>query len=73
VCAILPAVEIMLNQWKEEMSIMLELNQLAHEYGDPHSASVIKSQARRAGCTNDSTGGFGEYLIDRLQETLTNA
>ncbi|KAI2648203.1 Ferritin, heavy subunit [Labeo rohita] len=91
VCAILPAVEMMLNQWKEEMSVMLELIQLAHEYGDPHTASVIKSQfiqplvpkvkligdlltsARRAGCTNDSTGGFGEYLIDRLQETLTNA
>uniref|UniRef100_A0A673FX55 Ferritin n=1 Tax=Sinocyclocheilus rhinocerous TaxID=307959 RepID=A0A673FX55_9TELE len=87
VCAILPALEIMLNQWKEEMSVMLELNQLAHEYGDPHTASVIKSQfiqplvpkvklvgdlltsARRVGCTADSTGGFGEYLIDRLQET----
>uniref|UniRef100_A0A673FT62 Ferritin light chain, oocyte isoform-like n=1 Tax=Sinocyclocheilus rhinocerous TaxID=307959 RepID=A0A673FT62_9TELE len=70
-----------------EMSVMLELNQLAHEYGDPHTASVIKSQfiqplvpkvklvgdlltsARRVGCTADSTGGFGEYLIDRLQET----
>ncbi|KAL1247782.1 hypothetical protein QQF64_023158 [Cirrhinus molitorella] len=91
VCAILPALEILLNQWKEEMSVMLEMNQLAHEYGDPHTASVIKSQfiqplvpkvkligdlltsARRAGCSNDSTSGFGEYLIDRLQETLTNA
>uniref|UniRef100_A0A9J7XDS6 Ferritin n=2 Tax=Cyprinus carpio TaxID=7962 RepID=A0A9J7XDS6_CYPCA len=89
VCAVLPALEIMLNQWKEEMSVMVELNQLAHEYGDPHTASVIKSQfiqplvpkvklicdlltsARRVGCTGDSTGGFGEYLIDRLQETLT--
>uniref|UniRef100_A0A672QPI3 Ferritin n=1 Tax=Sinocyclocheilus grahami TaxID=75366 RepID=A0A672QPI3_SINGR len=87
VCAVLPALEMMLNQWKEEMSVMLELNQLAHEYGDPHTASVIKSQfiqplvpkvkligdlltsALRVGCTGDSTGGFGEYLIDRLQET----
>ncbi|XP_016410414.1 ferritin, heavy subunit-like [Sinocyclocheilus rhinocerous] len=91
VCAILPALGIMLNQWKEEMSVMVELNQLAHEYGDPHTASVIKSQfiqplvpkvkligdlltsARRVGCTSDSTGGFGKYLIDRLQETLTIA
>ncbi len=87
----LPALEIMLNQWKEEMSVMLELNHLAHEYEDPHTASIIKSQfiqllvpkvklvsdlltsARRVGCTGDSMGGFGEYLIDRLQETLTIA
>ncbi|XP_067235369.1 ferritin light chain, oocyte isoform-like [Chanodichthys erythropterus] len=91
VCAVLPALEIMLNQWKEEMSVMVELNQLAHEYGDPHTASVIKSQfieplvpkvklvgdlltsAHRVGCTSDSVGGFGEYLIDQLQETLTTA
>lgn len=88
-CAVLPGLEIMLDQWKEEMSVMVELNQLAREYGDPHTASVIKSQfveplvpkvklvgdlltsARRVGCTSDSTGGFGEYLIDQLQETLT--
>lgn len=91
VFAILPGLEIMLDQWKEEMSVMVELNQLAREYGDPHTASVIKSQfieplvpkvklvcdlltsARRVGCTSDSTGGFGEYLIDQLQETLTTA
>ncbi|KAK9952601.1 hypothetical protein ABG768_018428 [Culter alburnus] len=91
VCAVLPALEIMLNQWKEEMSVMVELNQLAREYGDPHTASVIKSQfieplvpkvklvgdlltsAHRVGCTSDSAGGFGEYLIDQLQETLTTA
>ncbi|KAK7117888.1 hypothetical protein R3I94_023188 [Phoxinus phoxinus] len=91
VCAVLPGLEIMLDQWKEEMSVMVELNQLAREYGDPHTASVIKSQfieplvpkvklvgdlltsARRVGCTSDSTGGFGEYLIDQLQETLTTA
>ncbi|XP_077067396.1 ferritin, middle subunit [Siphateles boraxobius] len=89
VCAVLPGLEIMLDQWKEEMRVMVELNQLAREYGDPHTASVIKSQfieplvpkvklvgdlltsARRVGCTSDSTGGFGEYLIDQLQETLT--
>nr|QJU71669.1 H-ferritin [Carassius cuvieri x Carassius auratus red var.] len=89
VCAVLPALELVLAQWKEEMSVMVELNQLAHEYGDPHTASVIKSQfiqplvpkvkligdlltsARRVGCTGDRTGGFGEYLIDRLQDTLT--
>ncbi|KAG1938303.1 ferritin heavy chain B [Pimephales promelas] len=91
VCAVLPGLEIMLDQWKEEMSVMVELNQLARECGDPHTASVIKSQfveplvpkvklvgdlltsARRVGCTSDSTGGFGEYLIDQLQETLTTA
>lgn len=91
VFAVLPGLEIMLDQWKEEMSVMVELNQLAREYGDPHTASVIKSQfieplvpkvklvcdlltsARRVGCTSDSTGGFGEYLIDQLQETLTTA
>ncbi|XP_051980644.1 ferritin, heavy subunit-like [Xyrauchen texanus] len=91
VCAVLPALEIMLNQWKEELSIMVELSQLALEYGDPHTASIIKSQflqplvpkvklvgdlltnARRVGCTYDSAGGFGEYLIDQLQENLTIA
>ncbi|XP_067291843.1 ferritin light chain, oocyte isoform-like [Pseudorasbora parva] len=91
VCAVLPALEIMLNQWKEEMSVMVELNRLACEHGDPHTASVIKRQfieplvpkvkligdlltsARRVGCTGDSAGGFGEYLIDQLQETLTTA
>ncbi|NP_001119864.1 Ferritin light chain, oocyte isoform-like [Danio rerio] len=91
VCAVLPALEIMLNQWKEEMSVMLEINHLAHEHDDPHTASVIKSQfieplvqkvklvgdlltnARRVGCTDDSAAGFGEFLIDQLQENLTIA
>lgn len=89
--AVLPALEIMLNQWKEEMSVMLEINHLSHEHDDPHTASVIKSQfieplaqkvklvgdlltsARRVGCTDDSTAGFGEFLIDQLQESLTIA
>ncbi|XP_072529729.1 ferritin, heavy subunit [Salminus brasiliensis] len=43
VCALLPALELLLGQWKEEMAIMVELSQLAREHGDPHSASVLKS------------------------------
>ncbi|XP_043084595.1 ferritin light chain, oocyte isoform-like isoform X1 [Puntigrus tetrazona] len=82
--AVLPALELTLDQWKEEMSVMLELNQLACEYGDPHTASVIKSRFIQplapkvklvgdllTGARRDGTGGFGEYLIDRLQDTLT--
>ncbi|MCJ8735813.1 hypothetical protein PDJAM_G00251820 [Pangasius djambal] len=43
VCALLPALELMLGQWKEEMAIMVELCQLASEHEDPHTTSVIKS------------------------------
>ncbi|KAL7868115.1 hypothetical protein SRHO_G00094990 [Serrasalmus rhombeus] len=43
VCALLPALELLLGQWKEEMAIMVELCQLAREHGDPHSASMLKS------------------------------
>lgn len=91
VCAVLPALELMLGQWKDEMAIMVDLCQLAREHSDPHSASVIKGRflgplvprikllgdlltnARRVGCNSDGSGGFGEYLIDQLQEELTNA
>lgn len=87
-CTVLSALEIILKQWKEEMAIMVDLNQLALNYGDPHTASIIKSrflqpfipkvklvgdlltEAHRAGCTNDSTGGFGEFLFDQLQDKL---
>ncbi|XP_029607347.1 ferritin, middle subunit [Salmo trutta] len=90
VCAVIPALELMLGQWKEEMSVMVELSQLSKEHSDPHSASVVKSRflgplvprvkllgdlltnARRVGCTIDRSGGFGEYLINQLQEELTN-
>ncbi|XP_071007507.1 ferritin, heavy subunit-like [Oncorhynchus clarkii lewisi] len=90
VCAVIPALELMLGQWKEEMAVMVELSQLSKEHSDPHSASVVKSRflgplvprvkllgdlltnARRVGCTIDRSGGFGEYLINQLQEELTN-
>ncbi|XP_055049153.1 ferritin, middle subunit [Misgurnus anguillicaudatus] len=43
-CDVLSALKILLNQWKEEMAIMTEQSQLALNYGDPHTASIIKSQ-----------------------------
>ncbi|XP_066525998.1 ferritin light chain, oocyte isoform-like [Hoplias malabaricus] len=91
VCALLPALELLLGHWKEEMAVMVELCQLAREHGDPHSSSVVKSRflqplapkikllgdlltnARRVGCTSNSAGGFGEYLIDQLYEELTRS
>ncbi|CAB1331555.1 unnamed protein product [Coregonus sp. 'balchen'] len=86
-CAVILALELMLGQWKEEMAVMVELSQLSKEHSDLHSASVVNSRllvprvkllgdlltnARRVGCTSDRSGGFGEYLIDQLQEELTN-
>lgn len=44
VCTLLAALEFLLGQWKEEMSVMVELCHLAREHGDPHSASVLKSR-----------------------------
>lgn len=90
VCALLPALELLLGQWKEEMAIMVELCQLACEHEDPHTANTVKSHflnplipkvkllgdlltnAQRVGCTTDSTGGFGEYLIDQLYKELSS-
>ncbi|XP_047451355.1 ferritin light chain, oocyte isoform-like isoform X2 [Mugil cephalus] len=89
VCALLPALELLLLQLKEEASVMVELSQLAREQGDPHTSHVVKNvflgprvdrlkllgdlltSARRVGCTNDQTGGFGEYILNELQEELT--
>lgn len=89
VCAVLPALELLLLQLKEEAAVLVELSQLARKHGDPHTASVVKSHfltprvdrlkllgdlltsARRVGCTNDQTGGFGEYILNELQEELT--
>ncbi|TRY81691.1 hypothetical protein DNTS_026003 [Danionella cerebrum] len=89
--ALLPALEILRNQWLEEMSIMVELNHLANKQQDPHTAGVIKTQfieplspkvklvgdlltsARKVGCTDDSMQGFAEYLIDQLDQHLTDA
>ncbi|KAM7415305.1 hypothetical protein PAMA_019910 [Pampus argenteus] len=89
VCAVLPALELLLLQLKEEVGVLVELNHLAREHGDPHTASVVKSQfvaprvdrvkllgdlltsARRVGCTNDQAGGFGEYILNELQDELT--
>lgn len=89
VCAVLPALELLLLQLKEEVAVLVELSQLARDQGDPHTASVVKSRflsprvdrlkllgdlltsARRVGCTNDQAGGFGEYMLNELQEELT--
>ncbi|KAM4601689.1 ferritin, middle subunit [Polymixia lowei] len=88
VCVVLPALDLLLGQLKEEMAVLMELSQLARDSGDPHTASVVKNRflgplvprvkllgdlltnARRLGCTNDRAGGFGEYLINELQEEL---
>ncbi|XP_039988043.1 ferritin, heavy subunit [Xiphias gladius] len=87
--AVLPALELLLLQLKEEAGVLVELSQLAREHGDPHTAGVVRSHflaprldrlkllgdlltsARRSGCTNDQTGGFGEYILNELQEELT--
>ncbi|KAG7219234.1 hypothetical protein INR49_019227 [Caranx melampygus] len=87
--AVLPALDLLLLQLKEEACVLVELSQLAREQGDPHTASVMKSHflaprvdrikllgdlltsARRAGCTSDQTGRFGEYLLNELQEELS--
>ncbi|CAJ1056007.1 ferritin light chain [Xyrichtys novacula] len=89
VCAVLPALELFLLQLKEEVDVMVELNQLARHNGDPNTASFVKSHflgprvnrlkllgdlltsARRVGCTNDQSGGFGEYMLNELQEELS--
>ncbi|XP_056138210.1 LOW QUALITY PROTEIN: ferritin light chain, oocyte isoform-like [Lampris incognitus] len=90
VCGVLPALDLMLGQLKEEMAVLVELSQLARDHADPHTASVVKSRflgplvprvkllgdlltsTRRVGCTNDRAGGFGEYLINELQEELAS-
>ena len=89
VCAVLPALEFLLLQWKDEMSVLVDLSLLARQNSDPHSASVVKSRflgplvprvkllgdlltnAHRLGC--GAQGSLGEYLMDQLQEELTNA
>ncbi|KAF0040480.1 hypothetical protein F2P81_006378 [Scophthalmus maximus] len=89
VCAVLPALELLLLQLKEEAGVLVELSEMAREHGDPHTASVVKgnfltqrvdrlkllgdllTSARRVGCTNDQTGGYGEYILNELQEELT--
>lgn len=85
----LPALELLLLQLKEEAGVLVELSEMAREHGDPHTASVVKgnfltqrvdrlkllgdllTSARRVGCTNDQTGGYGEYILNELQEELT--
>lgn len=63
VCSLIPALEVMLAQWKELLSCMVELCQLAREHGDPHTASTVK------GC-------FLAPLVPKVKELgdlLTNA
>ncbi|XP_053175370.1 ferritin light chain, oocyte isoform-like [Scomber japonicus] len=87
--AVLPALELLLLQLKEEVGVLVELSQLAREHGDPHTASVVKSHflaprvdrtkllgdlltsARRVGCSDNQAGGFGEYILNELQDELT--
>ncbi|XP_060893087.1 ferritin light chain, oocyte isoform-like [Labrus mixtus] len=90
VLAVLPALELLMLQLKEEADVLVALSQLARHHGDPHTASFVKSHflsprtdrlkligdlltsARRLGCTNDQTaGGFGEYMLNELQDELT--
>ncbi|XP_068579541.1 ferritin light chain, oocyte isoform-like [Cebidichthys violaceus] len=89
VCSLLPALELLLLQLKEEVGVLVELSELARDHGDPHAAGVAKSRfltprvdrlkllgdlvtsARRVGCTQDQTGGFGEFILNELQEELT--
>uniref|UniRef100_A0AAY4D1Z6 Uncharacterized protein n=1 Tax=Denticeps clupeoides TaxID=299321 RepID=A0AAY4D1Z6_9TELE len=81
-CALLPALELTLVQRKEQMAVMAELSQLAREHGDAHTAGVVRSRflaplaprvkrlgdlvtnARRLG------PGWGEYLMERLQDEM---
>ncbi|CAK6978269.1 ferritin light chain%2C oocyte isoform-like [Scomber scombrus] len=89
ISAVLPALELLLLQLKEEVCVMVELSQFAREHADPHTASVVKSHflaprvdrtkllgdlltsARRLGCSDNQAGGFGEYILNELQEELT--
>ncbi|XP_029290031.1 ferritin light chain-like [Cottoperca gobio] len=43
VCAVLPALDLLLLQLQEEVGVLVELSQLARSHGDPHTASVVKS------------------------------
>ncbi|XP_042372527.1 ferritin light chain, oocyte isoform-like, partial [Plectropomus leopardus] len=89
VCGVLPALELLQLQLKEEVDVLVELSLLARNHGDPHAASVVKSHflsprvdhlkllgdlltsARRVGCGDDQTAGFGEYILNELQEELS--
>ncbi|XP_029910315.1 ferritin, heavy subunit [Myripristis murdjan] len=91
VCAVFPALELLLLQLREEVSVLVELSRLAGEHGDPHAAGLVKrrflqprvqrvkllgdllASARRLGCTDQQANGFGEYLLDELQEELSSA
>ncbi|XP_046889638.1 ferritin light chain, oocyte isoform-like isoform X1 [Hypomesus transpacificus] len=89
VCAVLPALELLLAQWKDEMCVLVDLSLLARQNSDPHSASVVKSRflgplVARVKLLGDlltnarrlgcgAVGTLGEYLIDQLQEELTSA
>ncbi|XP_058501801.1 ferritin light chain, oocyte isoform-like [Solea solea] len=89
ICALLPALELLELQLKEEAVVLVDLSQLARKHEDPHTASVVKSHfltprvdrikllgdlltsARQVGCTMDEKGGFGEYILNELQEEFT--
>ncbi|KAK7916503.1 hypothetical protein WMY93_012264 [Mugilogobius chulae] len=88
VCAVLPALDLLLLQLKEEVEVLVELRHMSQDSGDPQTCSMIqshllnprlerlkqlgdlRSSAQRLGCTTDTTGGFGEYLFNELQERL---
>ncbi|XP_063762158.1 ferritin light chain, oocyte isoform-like [Eleginops maclovinus] len=89
VSSLLPALELLRLQLKEELSALLELSLLARSLGDPNTASLVKghflsprvhrlkvlgdlmTSARRVGCTNEGTGGLGEFIFNELQEELS--
>uniref|UniRef100_A0A3P8UM07 Zgc:172145 n=1 Tax=Cynoglossus semilaevis TaxID=244447 RepID=A0A3P8UM07_CYNSE len=78
--AVLPALELLQLQLKEEIGALVELSQLALVKGHLLARRVdrlkllgdLLTSARRVGCTMDQKGAFGEYILNELQEELSH-